>query len=172
MKISNLERNAFIDEIKKLNENGQLFEMSNYIQHGNTTTLTHSLAVAYYSYLLALRLPLRFDAVSVIRGAMLHDYYLYDWHTPDISHKLHGFTHPKTALDNARKHYSLNAVEEDIIVKHMWPLTLTKAPLCREAMLVCLVDKYISSAETFYIPILPRELKQLRLLMSGGGLVY
>jgi uncharacterized protein len=103
---------------------------------------------------------------------MLHDFYLYDWHTPDHSHRLHGFRHPRTALNNAKKYYSLNQVEADIIEKHMWPLTLTKAPLCREAMLVCLVDKYISTTETLYIQVMPRELKQLLLLLSKKSLAY
>ncbi len=172
MKISEKDRTIFIEEIHKLNQQGQLLEMNRYIQHGSTTTLTHSLVVAYYSYLIALRLPMRFDTISVIRGAMLHDFYLYDWHVPDKKHKLHGFRHPRKALQNARRHYKLNPVEEDIIEKHMWPLTLTKAPLCREAMLVCLVDKYISTTETLYIPVMPRELKQLLLLLSRKDLAY
>ena len=46
-----------------------------------------------------------------------HDYFLYDWHTPDhISpHKLHGFYHPGSALHNAQKEYHLTPREKDII---------------------------------------------------------
>lgn len=172
MRISEEEKKVFIHELHKLHEKELLFEMNQYIQHGNTTTLTHCLVVAYYSYVTALRLPLQFDTKSLIRGAMLHDFYLYDWHIPDPSHRLHGFKHPKAALQNARKHYTLNPIEEDIIEKHMWPLTLTKAPLCREAMLVCMIDKYISATETLYIPLMPRELKQLLQLLSRKKLAF
>lgn len=172
MKISVEEKNLFIQEIRRLHEKELLFEMNQYIQHGNTTTLAHCLSVSYYSYVTALKLPFRFDLTSIIRGAMLHDFYLYDWHIPDESHKLHGFRHPKAALHNARRHYSLNQIEEDIIAKHMWPLTLTKAPLCREALLVCLIDKYCSLTETLYIPAMPKEMKQLLRQLSKKGLVY
>lgn len=173
MRISEKEMKVFIIEIRKLHEKEQLFSMNQYIQHGNTTTLAHCMTVAWYSYCLALRLPLRYDNVSIIRGAMLHDFFLYDWHIPDKSHRLHGFRHPKAALINARKHYSLNPTEEDIIEKHMWPLTLTKAPLCKEALLVCLIDKYCSLRESLYIPAMSKEMKQLlRLLSNGKSFVY
>jgi len=42
----------------------------------------------------------------------------------------------------------LNEIEKDIIRKHMWPLTVTRIPRCREAGIVCLVDKFCSLAET------------------------
>lgn len=173
MRISEEETKIFIREIRKLHEKEQLFLMNQYIQHGNTSTLAHCLIVAWYSYSLSLRLPLTFDTVSIIRGATLHDFFLYDWHIPDKSHRLHGFRHPKAALINARKYYKLNKVEEDIIEKHMWPLTMTKAPLCKEALLVCLIDKYCSLRETLYIPAMPKEMQLLlRLLSNGKSFVY
>jgi uncharacterized protein len=171
MRISEEDKNLFISEIRKLHDNEHLFEMNQYIQHGNTTTLVHCLVVAYYSYITALRLPFHFDTISLIRGAMLHDFYLYDWHTPDKSHKLHGFRHPNFALINARKFYHLNPIEEDIIKKHMWPLTLTKAPLCKEALLVCMIDKYCSLTETLYLPVMPKEMRQLIRRLTSKGLV-
>ena len=79
---------------------------------------------------------------------MLHDFYLYDWHKPEEAQPLHGFRHPATALRNARKHFALNKVEENVIISHMWPLTLRKVPRCREAALVCLADKICSLHET------------------------
>ena len=39
---------------------------------------------------------------------------------------------------------------EDIIRKHMWPMTVVP-PRCREAWLVCLADKYASTLETLKI---------------------
>ena len=61
----------------------------------------------------------------------------------------HGFTHPRTALENACKYFNLNEIEKDIIEKHMWPLTLRKVPKYKESVVVTMVDKYCSTKETF-----------------------
>jgi uncharacterized protein len=171
MKLSVWERKEFISLLQELLEKEQVHQMKNYIQHGNTSTFTHCLIVAYYSYTLALRLPGEYDIKSIVRGAMLHDFYLYDWHIPDKSHRLHGFFHPQFALRNARKYFKLNSIEADIIEKHMWPLTLSKIPVYKEALLVCSVDKYISLAESFYIPVLPKDYRRLQRTMSAKKLV-
>jgi len=151
----------FINHVHEFLQLDQVHDMKKYIQHGKTTTFTHCMVVAYYSYCITLRLPLELDTKSVARGAFLHDFYLYDWHIPDKSHKLHGFVHPGFALINARKYFDLNPLEEDIIEKHMWPLTLFKFPRSREALIVCFVDKFYSLAETLYIPSLPKDYRRL-----------
>ena len=68
-----------------------------YIQHGDVSVYEHSLRVAYLSIKIVSKFHLRVNMRSLIRGALLHDYFLYDWHVKDQSHRLHGFTHPKTA---------------------------------------------------------------------------
>ena len=75
--------------------------MRGYLQHGDTTTLDHAIAVAYYSLMLDQKWKLNCDKGSLVRGALLHDYFLYDWHQPHKEYGLHGFTHPSTALRNA-----------------------------------------------------------------------
>ena len=87
------------------------------------------------------------DVRSLAMGALLHDYFLYDWHEDDPSHRLHGFTHPKKALKNAQKDYQLNWKEKNIIARHMFPL-VPIPPQCREAWLVCMVDKWCALSET------------------------
>jgi uncharacterized protein len=167
MKLSITERKEFLQHLNGLLSNEKVLEMNQYIQHGNTTTFTHCLVVAYYSYLLSLRLSLPLDRRSLVRGAMLHDFYLYDWHVPDKSHKLHGFVHPYFALHNAHKYFKLNKIEADIIEKHMWPLTLRKLPSHKEAILVNLVDKYCSLLETLYLPITPKDYKHILRALSS-----
>lgn len=153
MENKSLDYMEFLAPLQELLAQDQVKEMKNYIQHGNTSTYLHCILVAYYSYCIAKFLPLSYDIKSIVRGAMLHDFYLYDWHIADKSHKLHGYVHPEFALRNAKRYFKLNQIEVDIITKHMWPLTLTKVPRYREALLVCLVDKFCSLAETCYIPL-------------------
>lgn len=128
--------------------NSQIYrQLDKYIQHGETTVLEHSVSVAFYSYKIGKRLKLRCDFDSLIRGALLHDFFLYDWHVYDKSHTLHGFKHAKTALKNAEIHFRLNHKERDIIGKHMWPLNLSP-PRYKESYLVWTADKYCSLIET------------------------
>ena len=84
----------------------------------------------------------------LLRGALLHDYFLYDWHEKNKYHRWHGFTHAGRALRNARKDFRLSEREQDIIAKHMFPLNLA-LPRYRESVLVCLVDKWCSTYEVF-----------------------
>ena len=118
--------------------------MENYIQHSNITCLEHSVYVSYTSYLVCRFLGL--DYVSAARAGLLHDFFLYDWHKKSSKSGFHGFTHPNTALENANKFFALNDLEKDIIVKHMWPLTV-KLPKYKESFIVVFIDKYRASME-------------------------
>ena len=60
---------------------------------------------------------------------------------------------------NAERDFQLNAVERDMIVKHMFPLNLTP-PRYRESILVCIADKICAVYETFSIPI-PKNVLQV-----------
>lgn len=119
------------------------------IQHGNMSVRKHSIQVAKYSLILSKKLNIKVNKEALIRGALLHDYFLYDWHSSEHAglSNLHGLYHPGIALKNARREYKLNSLEKDIIKKHMWPLTLVP-PTCREAWIVSAADKYCSLMET------------------------
>lgn len=133
--------------LKPLLEDEKIQQMAKFIQHGNTTCLDHCEAVAFYSAELAYKYHLKVDMKSLIRGAMLHDYFLYDWHDQKLGN-LHGFYHPGIALKNATKDFELTKIEKDIIKKHMFPLTLY-LPGYKESVLVCLADKYCTLREFF-----------------------
>ena len=75
----------------------------------------HSLEVARMCLRIAKYFPGEVDMRSLVRGALLHDYFLYDWHIPDESHKWHGVTHAGDALKNARRDFELNEIEQDMI---------------------------------------------------------
>lgn len=136
--------------IKSILEKDIIKEMDQYMQHGNTTTLKHSIFVSYLSYKIAKKLS--WNYWSVARAALLHDFYLYDWHNQEKKKlfEKHGFTHPMTALKNANHYFELNELEKDIIIKHMWPLTFRHIPRYKESFLVSFVDKYIAIKETLF----------------------
>lgn len=121
--------------------------MNDFIQHGTTTTLEHCLSVSYISYKICKYY--NFDYISAARGGLLHDLFLYDWHThrKETGNRFHGFTHPVVALHNAERYYDLNDVEKDIIKKHMWPLTVVP-PKTKEGFVVMYADKYCGLKET------------------------
>ena len=128
-------------------------QMKQYPQHGKTNALCHMVAVAWKAYQMAVAWEEKkgkaLDKRSLIRGALLHDLFLYDWHDPNNGHKLHGFSHPYTALQNAEKRFALNRVERNIILRHMFPFTPIP-PKYRESKLVSYADKYCSAMETLY----------------------
>ena len=100
--------------------------MKEFNQHCDTYCFEHCLKVAYYTYFLCKKFHL--DYISATRGAMLHDLFLYDWHTPRALRSiksLHAFAHPKIALKNAKNIFDLNEIEADVIVHHMWPVTIS-----------------------------------------------
>lgn len=118
--------------------------------HGDWNVLEHSLNVAKLCYFLGKRRGLDLDYRSLLRAAMLHDFYCYDWHLPHKGHRLHGFRHPKTALREANKHYPLSLFEQKLILGHMFPLTFWRLPTSKEARLLIKCDRIAALYEHRY----------------------
>lgn len=128
-------------------QNDTVREMQNFRHHYSTTCFDHCFKVALYNYIICKKLHI--DYISATRAGMLHDLFLYDWRIPDPSRKkLHAFHHPRTALDNSLKLFDLNQVEQDIILKHMWPITIIP-PRYVESYITTFVDKYCALEESF-----------------------
>ena len=136
--------NEFYSCVGNLLEEKQVQQLDAYRQHYCYTRLQHSLDVAYYSFLVAKLLG--WDSKSTARGGLLHDLFLYDWRTKDITGGHHASTHPLIALENARNLCELNPIEEDIIKKHMWLVTPVP-PRYKEGFIVTFVDKYCAAKE-------------------------
>ncbi|NBK96611.1 MAG: HD domain-containing protein [Erysipelotrichia bacterium] len=151
MKLTNKETAFFLSVANEVLNSLPFYQTKQYLQHGRISTYDHCVSVAFYSYWLAKRMRLRCNDKSLIRGALLHDLYLYDWHIKDDTHKWHGFHHAKKARINALRYYQINPLEERIILSHMWPLTFRCFPNRKEAFIVCLIDKLISTCETLHI---------------------
>lgn len=124
-------------------------QLAAYTHHRPFTTLEHSLRVAQIAYNWSIRLEstLHLDTQAITRGALLHDFFFYDWHhlRPDGA-RWHGFRHPRIACQNAERCFRLTEKEKDIILSHMWPLTIRR-PRSREAFLVMIADKMASIQE-------------------------
>lgn len=132
-----------------LGSQGMLLSQS-FRQHGDVSVALHCFFAAVVCVRLARALALRVDTRALVRGALLHDYFLYDWHDPDPSHRLHGFRHAGFALRNAGRDFSLGPIERNMIASHMFPMSLV-LPRFRESLLLCLADKICSFCETFHL---------------------
>ena len=135
--------------IEPLITNETVLKMKNFRQHYETTCFDHCYVVAFYCYLICKKYNL--DYKSATRAAMLNDLFLYDWRKRQPDRKgLHAFTHGKTACENACKLFDLNEKEKDMIVKHMWPVTI-ELPKSLEGFVLTFVDKYCATSETFEV---------------------
>ena len=146
------ESNLLIDDkefdeiIKDIIENQTVQKMNDFNQHYDTSCFEHCKNVAYISYKISKKFKLDYKASA--RAGMLHDLFLYDWRKRQDGRKgLHAFTHPKTAVENAKKLFELSEKEEDIIIKHMWPLTV-KLPKYPESYIITVADKYSAICES------------------------
>ena len=148
----NIVDKEYMDYIEEFAKSDIVKEMKKYVQHGDTSTYEHCLKVSYASYKLAKLLGLNAKECAI--GGLLHDLFLYDWHDKNREGKHefflpHGFTHGVVAERNAKKYFDINEVCSDIIVTHMFPLTIWKVPKYKESYVVLMVDKYLSTAEVF-----------------------
>jgi uncharacterized protein len=122
-------------------------QMASYTQHGKVSTLSHCMNVARTSLLLSRKLHLNVDEQTMLVGALLHDFFLYDWHG---SGWRHSYRHAERARRNAVTHFGVDERTQHVIRCHMWPMGITRVPMTREAILVNLSDKYNSLHETLF----------------------
>ena len=156
MQLSVTEREQLYAILEKYDQNPKVQQMREFIQHGDVTTYQHCKNVVLVSWWLNHRLHLGADETSLAVGAFLHDFYLYDWHKKGTFHgirrlfEMHGFSHPGCACVNAEQVFHITKKEQSIISSHMWPLTFRHVPSCREAIIVCLADKYCAVVESMF----------------------
>ena len=99
-----------MDEVERLEKTGRYSLVKNFIQHGKTTVYAHCIDVALTACELAETHNFDVNYSAMITGALLHDYFLYDWHIPQKHFGLHGFTHPYTAANNAKDDYHIGSI--------------------------------------------------------------
>jgi len=138
-------RQEFYNCINDLIKNPEVLALGRISQHSESISrLEHSLYVSYVGFILCRFLGL--DQRAAARGGLLHD--MHSW-TRDEDFAFRArllLMHPKMALENASENFKLSNKEKDIIVKHMWPLTLA-FPRYAESYLISLADKLCAIAE-------------------------
>lgn len=138
----------FWETFISLRENPTVQELKKYPNHKISNLFDHSSRVALCAYDLSRRMHIKVNGESLAKGAMLHDFYLYQARgNKEIGTRAHWFGHPDTALQNAEKEFQLTELEKNIITSHMWPLTFRHLPRSREAILVSLADKICAFGE-------------------------
>ncbi len=148
MKLNEQQRREFVTLAREILRGGRYAEMKQYYSHSDITVYTHCIKVAVAAFGFAVKHGIPCDKRALVRGALLHDYYLYDWHDPNKGFRWHGFKHHRFALRNAEHDFPLTRREREIIRAHMFPLTFWCVPRCREAWLVTIADKIIATEET------------------------
>lgn len=148
LKFKNNEKQEYESIALPLLKNQKVQLMKNFQQHIGTSTYLHCKLISQMCFLINRRLRLHCDEKALVAGAILHDFFLYDWHKENNpSRGKHGFIHPLIAARNARKYLKIDTKTEEIIKTHMWPLTITRIPKTREAWIVSCVDKYTTVKE-------------------------
>lgn len=135
----------FNEIIKEMLENEHYMALKEYSHHGEEDIIMHNIQVAQLAFRIAS--IFRLDVRSATRGAMLHDYFHYNWkeYKRGIFDFRHTKNHPVISLENARANFDVNEVEADIIVKHMFPLT-PALPRYKESYVVTMSDKLVAIA--------------------------
>ena len=135
------EFNQIVEDILKHEE---FLKLQHELHHG-ISRFEHSVRVAKMAYRMSKKLGMDYERVT--RAALLHDFYT-DEDTLKYNAKQTLKTHPSIALDNAKKYFDLDKMQENIIEAHMFPLT-KKIPAYKESWLVSGADKVVATHEMY-----------------------
>lgn len=137
-------RDEFNNIVLDILNNPEFDKLKLYSHHG-ITRHEHCLRVAYYTYVVSKTLHLRY--VDATRAALLHDFF-----TDEVS-ELKAFSryrnHPKYALINSKKYYEINKLQENIILRHMFPVTFIP-PKYIESWIVDIIDDISAVYDKIY----------------------
>lgn len=162
-KYNNLEFYHLIQPILNHKE----FQKLKMIKHHGISRFDHCMRVSYYTYLVTKGFGLNYQEATV--AALLHDFFTDEVSSENGLSRLR--KHPFYALENAKMYFSLSSLQEDIILRHMFPVTLTP-PKYLESWLVDFIDdlaaiyeqshstrRELSAATTFLFLLFTQYLK-------------
>lgn len=162
-KLNESNKKFFIEEIKKIIYTEPFLELKKYPHHGTIPIYTHVIKVAYFSYRYAMKHQIHINEQELIRSALLHDLYFYDWHDRHNGIHLHGLFHPAKAIQNAKRLYHISPKEVRHMAHHMFPLTLIP-PTTKEGWIICYCDKLAAHSD---YKALKKRKKALKNIQKG-----
>ena len=113
--------------------------MKTYRHHGEISTHYHSVYVSYNVLKACERIKADHER-EIVRAALLHDFYLYEWYTEKHSEN-HIYYHPKESVKNIESHFGeLSDLQRNMILSHMFPTAKTM-PHYLGSWLLTLTDK-------------------------------
>lgn len=148
MKFTDEERELFRSILGEYIASDKVQKMKQFSQHGTISTYSHCYSVAQMSMWMNRRWRLGAREEVLLPAAMMHDMFLYDWHTIGKMNPYHAVNHATLAGRNAVRYLNVSDEVHDVIYCHMWPVNITRVPKSREAWIVCMADKWVSLTET------------------------
>ena len=138
-----LEKKQQLEEIYQsfLNDE-RILKMKEITMHRGSNCYFHSFKVAKLAVKRALRHK-KGDLEVILIGAILHDYYLYDWRVDRSKMRHHMSSHPYTAAENAERDFGIHEPIKKVIQSHMWPVNFKDFPKTKEARIISNADKAI-----------------------------
>ncbi len=158
MKITIEEQNRLETIYQAFLNDEKILRMKDISMHRGSNCYLHSFKVAKK----AIKKSLNRKDVNlevVLLGAILHDYYLYDWRKDRSKLKKHAKNHPNIAIENAVKDFNISEDVKKVIKSHMWPLNIKDYPNSKEARIVSISDKAVTIGES----LTSKKYKQKRL---------
>ena len=126
----------------------KILKMKEIRMHRGSNCYEHSFKVAKHAMKIALRGHKKnLNLKSLLIGAILHDYYLYDWREDRSKLKKHSKRHPYIAAKNAERDFDISPEIKKIIETHMWPFNFKDFPKSKEARIVAIADNNIATCE-------------------------
>ena len=146
MKITSEEKERLENIYQTFLNDEKIKKMKDIPMHRGSNCYEHSFKVAKY----AIKKALRYKEVNlevVLIGAILHDYYLYDWRADRSKKKGHAKNHQHVASENASRDFMVPDSVKKVIESHMWPINIKNFPDTKEARIVSFSDKHVAIVE-------------------------
>lgn len=145
--INELEKEKLENIYQSFLNNEKILRMKEIPMHRGSNCYEHCFKVAKKAIKKAVHRK-NVDLEVVLVGAILHDYYLYDWRSDRSKLKKHGRNHPEVAIKNAIKDFDISEEVKKVIKTHMWPINIKAYPNTKEARIVSISDKAVTIGES------------------------